>query len=222
MQSHQPDVELEALRDEDTSTFNTRKRLLQLHEARSRVRDIIHQISMLRVEGDFHQYDADTALRSAVESYIIETEWLMRDPTPEENRAEDVPDPRDKLEEHYWQNAELGSMQLPNGQAVGFRGLYSILEAANPITGTFEQTVTDPVSGDGIEEEQFRRQISRPILMKAFRTTNRVIAELDMDIDIADANRNHYGYVEVDPEEYPQAYQQPGATGPGGEVYTNE
>lgn len=219
MQPHRPDVEVETLRDEDVSTFNTRKRLIQLHEARSRVRDTIHQVSMHRVDGGFNQYDANTALRSAVESYVMETEWLIRNPTPEDDRRDETPDPRDNLEAHYWKEAELGRMELPDGRAIAFNGLYSILDAPNPVTGKVAERVQDPVSGSGTESQEFRRQIPRRVLMTAFRTTNRVIAELDMDIDIADANRKHSDATKVDPEEHPYLYQQPGATGPDGEVY---
>lgn len=188
------DLQGSPIDDEDAGALNIRQRIQSVHEARARVRDMNHEITVRTIEGAVDDFAANSALRSALQNYLIEVEWLIREAGRTEvsegnSEGEAVEDggtePKEvRLEREYWNEVDLGEMTFPNGRSEHFRGLRQILEAPDPFTVSTTEPVKDPIRGESSDTTQIDAQIPRHVLLKAFRQTNRFLAEIGLDIQL--------------------------------------
>jgi hypothetical protein len=169
----------------DPSEVNGAQRIRDIHNARDHVREVQRTITELRIRGRVDENAMLTAFRNALENYILEVEWLIRNPKAasdeERTRADNT---RDELEQYYWESVRLGSMKLPNGERIEFEGLRSIVDAPNPIVVTTVEESSQPGMAASTEEVEYHVQVEETILKRAYRQVNAFLAEVDLEVTL--------------------------------------
>lgn len=199
-------------RVEDPEQYSRKQRIKQIHEARERVPQTRGRATRLNLEHQIRDEDVLTAIRRAVEDYIMEVRPLLSE---HENGS------------YYWEDCELGTIQLaplasPPADAVPVReldgtrlemaqdalarrppnavpvtGLSSITNLPNPIR-RYTAAKVDPRQGAPytVYREQ-RARVPEHVLMEAYAAVNDFIRDADLDLQFKQSDDAEYDYSDL-------------------------
>lgn len=165
----------------DPDGYNQTQRLKSIHEARRRVIEQQQKVDQARLERNISERLGNTAIRRAVEGYILELEPLMKGDETD-------------VSEDYWSGVDLGKFQLPNGKIRAYEGVGSLLDEDELITVNWEEAVDSPLAGQSTEQKSATVQIPRGILMTAYRALNQFVSEIGLDLDLKKDETETYGF----------------------------
>lgn len=164
----------------------TSTRFEEIHEARQNVIETQRAISQAELTGQVSGERATKFYRKIVENYIVEVEDLLNEAEPE------------NLKKDYWNDAELGVMQLPDGRERPIKGLRSILELPDVMQVTYEKEVKNPRTGASKEEVTEGVQLPRRILRNAFREVNHFCADIGLELNVRPAEEAEFDYSDIE------------------------
>lgn len=208
------DEEPQSQRVEDTEGRLRQRRLDDIHEARRRVHVVINKVEEAKLGRDISQQDADTYIRRAVENYIREIRYPLKNT---------------EAGKEYWESEEIGVLKIPAPSAaqlawqhklkheighprpgsrdtsqlpgeytlrgnprsldpktVQLKGLKSIFDAPNPITATYSLRFHIRFRGETIVTETMDKQIPRGLLLKYFDKAIDASGEIGLEADLND------------------------------------
>lgn len=181
----------------DPDAYTQKRRLKDLFELRREVADIrLH--AQAQISSPYHlDHEALTAYRVAMNAYLVEVEPLIRRYGGEDIWEEShlgtltVSPPEGFTEDGTTPSIHNGQREIINPASeteIHFDGLQSILTEPNPLTATFEATVTERHKGEHKIRETKTVQIPDRILDRGYRTVNLFLAEQGLDLDPDDDN----------------------------------
>lgn len=182
----------------------TSTRFQEIHDARQNVIETQRAIAQAEVMGRISSDRATRIYRKMVENYIVELEDLIH--TADET----------KLRTDYWSEAELGTMQLPDGNQRRITGLKSLLTIPEVIEVEYEKEVEKPRGGTSTEPVTEGVQLPGRIVRNAFRQCNHFCADIGLELEPKDNEDNVWHFREISNETAENADFDP-VEGPQGE-----
>lgn len=150
------------------------QRFEEIHDARRQVIEDERALNEALATGRVDDSDARRLFQRAVDAYVRELEYLLAPP--------DSDDPSD-----YWNDTEVGRIELPNGQVAVVDGLGPYLDL--PEVLEVEVTRTDNERYYKLGETRRETVEVQPpwsLLRSAFRTANAAVSDLGLELDLSD------------------------------------
>jgi len=154
------------------------RRFDEIHEARRQVIDDERSINEALATGQIGDAQGRRLYQRAVDAYVRELEYLLNAPGD---------DTRNK----YWHNERIGSVQLPgDNDAVVVEGLGEYLDLPEELAARVRTTTRERYYEGG--EQAVRTVAVQPswrLLKSAFRTANKAVAGLGLEIEVSEEQR---------------------------------
>jgi len=206
--------EPQSQRVEDSEGRLRQRRLDDIHEARRRVHETINKVEEAKLGRDISKKDANSVVRRAVENYIRETRYPLKNTEAgkkywEEYEIETLKIPAPSAAQLAWKHKldnEIGhprpgrhdTSTLPGEyelrgdptalepKVVQFKGLKSIFDAPNPIKTTYSLRFHVRFRGVQQVSKTVPKQIPRDILLKFFDVAIDASGEIGLEADLDD------------------------------------
>jgi hypothetical protein len=168
------------------------RRFDEIHEARRQVNHDKRELDDAIAAGQLSDSLARRLYQRSVNRYVQELEPILNPP-----QAENEPDKTSI----YWTDVKIGTIQLPDGDAVTVEGLLEYLNLEEEIevqivsnsTGSYYDVPTTEVQTVAVQPPW-------RLLDSAFRTANSALADVGMEID--PTRQSDLYTIKRDPDEY--------------------
>lgn len=166
--------------DEDEDIQKQQRRLREIFDARKEVAERKQRAFELMATNQLSFELASRFFQEAVETYLIESEQVIRQYLPDSR--DDVDGGREELALDVWYDADLGAIDLPNDNRE-VSGLLEYLELDGEVSATWEEREGSHVGRGEIVTRSESRPIPFHVSKRAWRVCNFWWAEVGMDFD---------------------------------------
>lgn len=170
----------------DPSDMKQARRIKSILDARENVKKQHRKALDLLSTGEIDTELAQRILRVAVTEYALESEHVIKDHLPENEKLEqDDPDlsPEEEAAIRVWYQSNLGEIPMQT-KALVFQGLNEFLNAPQVIQESWQEQTEDPIRGIETTTHTAEYEIPINISREAFRELNHFWNKLGLDVDM--------------------------------------